>query len=265
MVAVTLVLVGSAARPLAAQAIPSPLVTVVDIEVNSVSLDDGNLVANAEITLNVAGQTITREIEIPLTVGAIGGEDGACDILNLALGPVDLDLLGLVVMLDDCSGGPLTVDITGTDDGLLGSLLCDLAGGLLDPDAVLGDLLGALPAEDLADITGAIADVLNEVLDEVLDTAPVPAAMHARGSSSHRCDILSLEVPDGLELDVLGLQVVTSPICLDVFAERGNGNLLGNLLCTLTNLLDNRGNNIGGQRALVRNILRIVDTLANGD
>ncbi len=53
----------------------------------------------------------------------------ACDILNLDLGPLNLDLLGLVVELDQ-----VVLDITGaTGDGkLLGNLLCAVA-GLLDP------------------------------------------------------------------------------------------------------------------------------------
>ena len=37
------------------------------------------------------------------------GRAGDTDILNLSLGPVDLNLLGLDVQLDDCEGGPVTV------------------------------------------------------------------------------------------------------------------------------------------------------------
>ena len=70
-----------------------------------------------------------------------------------------------------------------------------------------------------------------------------------------------LEIPEGLQLELLGLLVDTSGICLDVYAERGSGNLLGNLLCSLTNLLNNGGNNAGGQAALVRNITRLLDRL----
>jgi hypothetical protein len=57
-----------------------------------------------------------------------------CDVLNLTLGPIDLNLLGLRVELDNCSGGPVTLDITGdTEGGLLGDLLCALAGELARP------------------------------------------------------------------------------------------------------------------------------------
>ena len=79
-----------------------------------------------------------------------------CDILNLALGPVDLNLLGLLVMLDDCEGGPVTVDIFAVPGAgnLLGNLLCGLA-GLLDGGAPNPAL-----ARQLTDVADAILDLL---------------------------------------------------------------------------------------------------------
>jgi len=47
-----------------------------------------------------------------------------------------------------------------------------------------------------------------------------------------------------INLDVLGLDVVTSPICLDITATSGPGNLLGNLLTSIANLL-NGGSTLG--------------------
>jgi len=64
-------------------------------------------------------------------LGVSGTSAGACDILNLALGPLDLNVFGLVVHGDNCNNGPITIDITATD-GLLGNLLCNL-NGLLSP------------------------------------------------------------------------------------------------------------------------------------
>lgn len=59
---------------------------------------------------------------------------GACNILNLSLGPVDLNLLGLTVHLDNCNNGPVTVDVTAQQGSgnLLGNLLCGVS-HLLDP------------------------------------------------------------------------------------------------------------------------------------
>jgi hypothetical protein len=243
-----------------AQAPTQPLVELLDLQVESVTVEDGRLVANALATLDVVGRTVTRNVEIPLELGGSPGAEGECDILNLALGPIDLNLLGLVVALDDCEGGPVTVDIVAIEGGgLLGDLLCEVA-GLLDGGLDLGNILEGLSADELAVVTGGIEDVLNAILDEVLMTnvltAHISAASHQGG-----CEILNLEIPEGLTLNLLGLEVDTSGICLDIHAERGSGNLLGNLLCSLTGLLDNNGNNAGGQQALVRNILRQLDRL----
>ena len=53
---------------------------------------------------------------------------GACDILTLALGPLDLDLLGLRVALDEVN---LLIEAIPGAGNLLGNLLCGVA-GLLD-------------------------------------------------------------------------------------------------------------------------------------
>jgi len=63
---------------------------------------------------------------------AQGHSQGDCDILNLSVGPVDLNLLGLTVGLDNCNDGPVTVDITAEpgSGNLLGNLLCGLSRAL---------------------------------------------------------------------------------------------------------------------------------------
>jgi len=78
---------------------------------------------------------------------------GECEVLDLVLGPVTLNLLGVQVKLDDCAGGPVEVCVSATaSEGLLGDILCGLAdGGLLD-GLDLGDLLdfiGGLLGGDL--------------------------------------------------------------------------------------------------------------------
>src|SRR5439155_2308375 len=52
------------------------------------------------------------------------------------------------------------------------------------------------------------------------------------------CDILHLDLGP-LSLNLLGLQVNLSRIVLDITAQTGAGNLLGNLLCSVAGLLDN--------------------------
>ena len=86
--------------------------------------------------------------------------DGECEVLDLAVGPVDLTLLGLNVHLDDCDNGPVQVCLSASEgQGLLGDLLCGLAGGGILPD------LGAIE-----DLVGAIGDLLDlDLTDQQID------------------------------------------------------------------------------------------------
>lgn len=58
--------------------------------------------------------------------------------------------------------------------------------------------------------------------------------------SAGACDILTLDLGP-IFLDLLGLQVDLSAINLDIVAQSGPGNLLGNLLCAVAHLLDGPG------------------------
>jgi hypothetical protein len=67
-----------------------------------------------------------------------------------------------------------------------------------------------------------------------------PAAAAACGdeaSAVQQCDVLNL-VLGPLNLDLLGLVIQLDTVVLDIFAVPGAGNLLGNLLCAITGLLD---------------------------
>ena len=67
------------------------------------------------------------------------------------------------------------------------------------------------------------------------------------------CDILHLELGP-LDLNLLGLVVHLDRIVLDIDAQSGPGNLLGNLLCSVAGLLDNPG----GLAKLLNQILSII-------
>jgi hypothetical protein len=54
------------------------------------------------------------------------------------------------------------------------------------------------------------------------------------------CDILHLELGP-IDLDLLGLVVHVDKIVIDIDAQSGPGNLLGNLLCAVANLLNGSG------------------------
>jgi len=81
--------------------------------------------------------TVVRNIAIPIQIGAT-----TCDILHLELGPLDLDLLGLVVHLNRIV---LDIDAQSGPGNLLGNLLCAVA-GLLDNPSRLARLLNDILA-----------------------------------------------------------------------------------------------------------------------
>jgi hypothetical protein len=62
------------------------------------------------------------------------------------------------------------------------------------------------------------------------------AAVTAQAQAT--CSILHL-VLGPLDLNLLGLHVHLNRVVLDITAESGSGNLLGNLLCAVAHLLDN--------------------------
>ncbi len=82
----------------------------------------------------------------------------------------------------------------------------------------------------------------------------------AQGMAS--CDILHL-VLGPLDLDLLGLQVHLDKVVLDIVAATGAGNLLGNLLCAVTGLLD--GGPLAGLLGQLSDLLgQILDALNLG-
>jgi len=72
-------------------------------------------------------QVLNQAVFIPLSRSdAVAA--AACNILHLELGPLDLNLLGLRVELNNCNAGPVVLDVTATPGGgLLGDLLCGLS------------------------------------------------------------------------------------------------------------------------------------------
>ncbi|HET6877694.1 MAG TPA: hypothetical protein VFH38_09215 [Jatrophihabitans sp.] len=80
----------------------------------------------------------------------------------------------------------------------------------------------------------------------------VALPIHARGAhtsaaalaAAHAsCNVLHL-VLGPLNLNLLGLKVHLNRVVLDITAQSGSGNLLGNLLCAVAHLLDNTSPNI---------------------
>jgi hypothetical protein len=68
------------------------------------------------------------------------------------------------------------------------------------------------------------------------------------------CEILSLTLGP-LHLDLLGLVVDLNQVVLNITAQSGSGQLLGNLLCAVSHLLDNPGSSLDQLARLLNRIL----------
>jgi hypothetical protein len=89
---------------------------------------------------SVTGQTVTRTFESVRIPVNLGQSSGTCEILDLTLGPLHLDLLGLIVDLNQVH---LRITAEQGEGNLLGNLLCAVA-GLLDNQAATPNALARL-------------------------------------------------------------------------------------------------------------------------
>jgi hypothetical protein len=228
--------------------------------------------SSGSVVKTISARTVNVPVKskLPKTKKASLAAAGAtCQILHLTLGPVDLNLLGLQVHLNQ-----VVLDITAVSGpgNLLGNLLCGVA-NLLNANRPPLGLLAArlnrllnlshlLQGTNLAGTTqngGTFAGTLNVqrltvqnghlalvgTVDGVVKNAAgavtktitgAPVTIPLAGANG-TCQILHLELGP-LDLNLLGLQVHLNRVVLDVTAHSGPGNLLGNLLCSIAHLLD---------------------------
>jgi hypothetical protein len=237
----------------------------------------------------------TRQIrDFLFTTTVLLTSQGACDILTLDLGPINLDLLGLVI---DLSPVELEINAVPGAGNLLGNLLCAVA-GLLDGQSpleallaqlssILGGQLSSIPVagslQDGGTFAGALTitdfaldDAGKLVVSGLLDGTATPqsgepqelinqpfttSAVFGSGQAQAAqlaCDILNLDLGP-IHLDLLGLVIDLSEVELDITAVPGAGNLLGNLLCAVAGLLDG-----GSLSDLLNNILALINQLLDG-
>jgi hypothetical protein len=205
-------MVGLFAAPAPARAQSGIIIDSVDLD--GVAIVDGVVTATGgTVTGTFAGLPFTTDIE-DFSIDLLpDSSDGACSILNLELAPIDLDVLGLHV---DTSA--ICLELTAyPDEGLLGQLLCGIAGG---------NLLGLQE----------LLDLLPGILTEALASEPEAPAADAEDICDGECEILDLAVGP-VDLTLLGLNVYLhncedGPVQVCVSASSGQG-LLGDLLCGL--------------------------------
>jgi hypothetical protein len=149
------------------------------------------------------------------------------------------------------------------------SLSTPVTGDIIDPltGAVIGTFSGIFNITGFAEQGGqlvAIGELTNVVFD-LIDGAVLPEGFLAGLISSitqllvsdisGTCQILDLTLGP-LELDLLGLQVFLDEVNLNITAQAGPGNLLGNLLCAVANLL-----NAGGPLSQLANLLNQITAI----
>lgn len=132
---------------------------------------------------------------------------------------------------------PLGIPVTGTGSGAVFTGTFQLQKFATDQ--------GQLVASGI--LTGVVTTA-SGASTSVVRTVTMPAAV---GTAT--CDILHLDLGP-LDLNVLGLQINLSQIVLDITAQADAGNLLGNLLCAVVNLL----NDPTGLSKLLNSILDIL-------
>jgi hypothetical protein len=116
--------------------------------------DLGTLTTDLTMLLNGALGSLTSPQNLTAPGNSVAVTPGAAtSILHLSLGPVNLSLLGLNVNLDNCAGGPITVDIIAHTG----------------PGNLLGNLLGGLShLLDSSANTNAIVNKLEKIADAIL-------------------------------------------------------------------------------------------------
>lgn len=226
---------------------------VVPIDVNFVSTQGGQATAVGQVGIN--------PISVPVTLTASAGSNGA-EILHLHLNPIHLDVLGLNVQTSN-----ICLDVTAQQGSgnLLGNLLYDVAHALDTNGGNLGSALGGLgPLQSL------VFDLeLGTLLDGGINAATGPSSMghtnQAQNLPPGATDLVHLSAGP-INLNLLGLMVnvdncANGPVVVDAYAQSGSGELLGNLLTSVANLLNPSQMNTAGEQVLgniVGDVLTVV-------
>ena len=135
------------------------------------------------------------------------------------------------------------IPITGTATNALGQLVNFAGTFSVQRFAVQNGQLVAV-----GQLTGTLTNTITGAVQQVSQQITLPV------TATGTCDVLHL-VLGPLDLDLLGLQVHLNQVVLDITAQSGAGNLLGNLLCAVAGLLD-QGGPLQGIVGLLNQILR---------
>jgi hypothetical protein len=157
------------------------------------------------------------------------------------------------VSLAQAAATPVALPVTGTLTNAAGQTVGKVTGQVTSFVVRNGRLTA------LANLTGTAGSA-----SQTRNGVPLPIAdgrNPVARSGVVNCQILNL-ILRPLDLNLLGLVVHLDRLHLNITAVPGSGNLLGNLLCAVTHLLDGP-NFLGNVRTLLNQVLAIIDKIQN--
>jgi hypothetical protein len=107
-------------------------------------------------------------------------------------------------------------------------------------------------------VVGTVTGTLTSATGVITPVSDTATSTITQALAAGSCTILNLTLGP-LHLDVLGLVIDLNQVHLTITAQQGPGNLLGNLLCAVANLLN--GGNTGGLATLLNRILGLLGGL----
>jgi hypothetical protein len=118
---------------------------------------------------------------------------------------------------------------------------------------------GVTTSNGQVSLTGLVTGTLTDLAGARTPVSQAVSAPIAAAAATGSCTILDLTLGP-LHLNLLGLVVDLNQVHLVITAVPGPGNLLGNLLCAVANLL-NGGTGLGGLSALLNQLLGLLGGL----
>ena len=143
-------------------------------------------------------------------------------------------------------GSTFSVPVTGTFTDALGGTGTFVGSLLLQSFKVQN---GAIVA--VGTLTGTLTDSVGTVLGTTTQQVTLPVS-----NMSATCQVLHLELGP-LDLNLLGLMVHLDKVVLDITAQQGGG-LLGDLLCSLADLISNGSASLNSILTFLNNILALL-------
>jgi hypothetical protein len=187
----------------------------------------------------------------------------------LALGVIGIVAAMIITAVSATSASAAPTTVTNTTAVPITGRLADGSGSVSGTYVIrqVVEQSGTLAA--VGAFTGSVTDGAGQVAQGTQDVtipltassaAATPAAAPAVAAAAvPDCPILHLNLAP-LHLDLLGLVVDLDQVILDIVAQPGAGNLLGNLLCAIAGLLDGPSP-LAGLVGLLNNLLGALGSL----